>query len=310
MKKYVRVFGNLFDDLQVVRKTSTGVNAQVIQVPIAYGSKEQWWQLVHQKPDLIGDQRTNTPVPRMAFEIVGWTPDRSRAIVPIQYNVHVEPGHPSMLRHQFVQVPYNIDFALYILTNNTDDAAQITENILPYFQPDLTITMVTVPEMARRDDMVLVMGQPGFSDTYDQALDGRRDITWTIPFTLRGYMYGPVSKQGIIKRAQIDFHAVRGSGPITDAEIESTPRTSRLLTTPGLTANGHPTTKIEESVAYLTIDPDDDYGFVERKFVYDDGKHYDSERLRDVPVVPAPLANTAQSMLDLRQWGVGAPPRT
>ena len=60
-----------------------------------------------------------------------------------QYKLQ-DSGDNTVLRTQFAQVPYNIQFGLYIMAKNTEDALQIVEQILPFFTPDFTVTMTTV----------------------------------------------------------------------------------------------------------------------------------------------------------------------
>ena len=38
-------------------------------------------------------------------------------------------------------VPYNLDIELYAMAKNSDDALQMVEQILPFFQPDYTLTI-------------------------------------------------------------------------------------------------------------------------------------------------------------------------
>ena len=45
---------------------------------------------------------------------------------------------------QYMPVPYNLDFELYILAKNQDDGLQIVEQILPYFQPEYNVTITPV----------------------------------------------------------------------------------------------------------------------------------------------------------------------
>ena len=47
----------------------------------------------------------------------------------------------------YTPVPYNINFSLYSFTATAENGLQIVEQILPFFQPEYTVTMNVVPEL-------------------------------------------------------------------------------------------------------------------------------------------------------------------
>ena len=89
---------------------------------------------------------------------------------------------------------------------------------------------------------------------------------WDLNFTMKGYLYGPVSNSGVITRTQVDLYANTAS---------DTPRSSRLVAVPGLLANNAPTTNSAASISRNLIDADDDYGFASNTFFFLDGLKYE-----------------------------------
>ena len=57
------------------------------------------------------------------------------------YHSNIKASDGSKLRKVFMPVPYNIGFELNILVKLNDDALQIVEQILPYFQPSFNVTI-------------------------------------------------------------------------------------------------------------------------------------------------------------------------
>jgi hypothetical protein len=49
--------------------------------------------------------------------------------------------------------------------------------------------------------MPIILSSIGFEDDYEGDLTTRRSIIWTLSFVLKINFYGPVSKQGIIRKA-------------------------------------------------------------------------------------------------------------
>jgi hypothetical protein len=124
-------------------------------------------------------------------------------------------------------------------------------------------------------DIPTVLNTVSIEDTYEGSFDTRRAIIYTMDFTVKGYFYGPVRRQGVIKRAQVDFGVVANTaGPITLDDVARTPRSSRVVITPGLLANGSPTTNSAASIPYSQISANSAYGFASNNFFYIDGLKY------------------------------------
>jgi len=121
-----------------------------------------------------------------------------------------------------------------------------------------------------------VLNTVSIEDTYEGDFNTRRALIYTFDFTVKAYFYGPTRRQGIIKRAQIDFGIVTGNSynSISIEDIARTGRSSRIVITPGLLANGSPTTNSAASIPYNQIEATDDYGFCANTFFYTDGKKY------------------------------------
>ena len=133
-RKIVVAFGTLFNDIHLVRKDNSGVIQQSMKVPLAYGPRQKYLVRLADDPDL--SKQTAVTLPRIGFEISGLSYDPTRKLQRVQKFKKVKGAKASQLDTQYMPVPYNIDFELYILSKQSDDALQIVEQILPYFQPD------------------------------------------------------------------------------------------------------------------------------------------------------------------------------
>jgi len=273
LRRYVIAFGNMFNDMVVQRINNAGQVIQTISVPIAYGPKEKFLVRISQDPDL--DRSVAISLPRMGFEMTSISYDSNRRLPATIRNVYVV-SDKNKLNYQYTPVPYNINFTLSIFVQNGDDGAQILEQILPYFGPEWVNNIKLIPSMDIVMDVPCVLNSVSTEDTYEGDFETRRALIYTLDFTMRGYIYGPVRNQGVIKRTQVDFSIVtaNSSNRITLADIPNTPRSSRVVITPGLLANGSPTSNSAASISYLNIDADDDYGFATNTFFFLDRKRY------------------------------------
>ena len=68
------------------------------------------------------------------------------------------------------------------------------------------MTVNLVPEMNIKMDIPTVLNSVDFEDTYDGDFQTRRALIWHLNFTMKGYLYGPVANQGVIKRIAVDIY--------------------------------------------------------------------------------------------------------
>jgi hypothetical protein len=273
LRKYVIMFGNMFNDIVVKQYNKDGTTASAVGVPINYGPKEKFLVRTQQDPNL--DQQISIQLPRIAFEMTSLNYDGTRRLNTKGKNVTIV-SDKNKADYQYMPVPYDMQFNLYAYVRNADDGAQIMEQIVPYFGPEWTNTVKLIPGMNINMDIPTVLNTVSIEDTYDGSFENRRAIIYTLDFTVKGYFYGPIRRQGVIKRAQVDFGVVANSapGPITLEDVARTGRSSRIVVTPGLLANGSPTTNSAASIPYSQIEANSAYGFAANTFFFVDGLKY------------------------------------
>jgi hypothetical protein len=283
VRKYIIMFGNMFNDIVVRRLNANNVSLQAVSVPLAYGPKEKFLVRITQDPNL--DQQVAIQLPRMGFEMTTLAYDGVRRLTGSTRNVKVVDDK-NKLDFTYVPVPYDMNFSLYAYVRNADDGAQIMEQIVPYFGPEWTNQVRLIPQMSLTQDIPTILNSVSIEDTYEGDFNNRRAIIYTFDFTVKGYFYGPVRRQGIIKRSQIDFGIVTGntSNKITLEDIARTGRSSRIVVQPGLLANGSPTTNSAASIPYTQIEATDDYGFCSNSFFFVDGRKYNPRTNSDEPI--------------------------
>ena len=272
LRKYVIAFGSLFNDIVVQRYNSAGVRIQSIAVPIAYGPKEKFLVRLRQDPNL--DKDVAIQLPRIGFEIQQIIYNPQRKLQSTIRNVQKSrTSDGNVMRTQYAPVPYDLNMLLSIFVKNADDGTQIVEQILPFFTPEWTIQMRHVPEMSQVHDVPIVLQSVTLEDTYEGDFESRRSLIWNMDFMIKGYLFGPVSQVGVIKRTLIDFYvppvantavtgpAANNESLISESDISAMKLASRIRLQPGLLANGSPTTNSTASVSIDTIQANDAFGF-------------------------------------------------
>ena len=219
---------------------------QAIKVPLTYANKDK--MLAEIKQDPVHDRETAITLPRMSFSYHAPDYDGARKLNTIHRTVKKHETDVNSFRYQYTEVPYNFNFSLYIYVNSAEDAAKIVEQILPYFTPAWSATIQLIPEFDVIKDVEIVKGNITSEDTFEGVLTDRRTIVWTIPFVLKGHLFGPIKKAPIIKFANTRFFIGTGSsnniGPTStlDANGYNTTIGDSVVVSPGLDANGDPTT--------------------------------------------------------------------
>jgi len=259
IRKYVIAFGNLFNDIVIQRLDKNQEKIQSIAVPIAYGPKEKWLARFKSNPKL--EKNIGITLPRIGFEISSllYSPTRKLSSTIREISLKADAGSSDDLnkfKTQFVPVPYDIVFMLYIFVRNADDGAQILEQILPYFRPEFTTNVRLIPEMNTVIDTPIVLQDVTIEDTYEGDFDIRRALIYTLSFNMKAQFYGPVTSTGVIKRAITNFRLDMPSDTLIS---------EKMTITPSMFANGaplhSPSANSALSVGINQISSDDDYGF-------------------------------------------------
>lgn len=201
LRTSVAIFGTLFNNIYILRKDGSDNVVNQQKVPLAYAPKSKYLDRIRENPDLINDTKVAIKLPRMSFEIISIQYDPTRQLK--KTNQFQQPGTSIASRNKFFNgVPYNIGFQLNIYAKTQDDALQIVEQILPYFNPQYTLSVKPFSDYPNvKEDVPISLTGVDFSDDYESALEARRTIIYTLSFEMRINFYGPILETGVIKTA-------------------------------------------------------------------------------------------------------------
>ena len=252
MRNVIVAFGTLFNNIHLVRKNNSGVVTQTMKVPLAYGPRQKW--ITRLDADANLDTKVAITLPRLGFEIQNLSYDSTRKMNRVQKfkKVKSASSDSNKLDTQYMPVPYNLDIELYAMAKNSDDALQIVEQILPYFQPDYTLTIKDMTDMGIKRDIPIILNSVNYEDNYRGDFGERRAIIYTLGFTSKFYLYGPVTSAKVIKTVQVDQYA--------NLQTEAPKREQRYTVAP----------------SPASADADDDFGFNETVSFFQDAKEFDS----------------------------------
>lgn len=212
IRKHVIIFGSLFNSIYT--KTERNGTIQKRRVPISYGPKEKFIQLIIEESGITDKTHIQADLPRMGFEIVNLQYDPTRRINRLKEKTKIVNGNP--LR-SYSESPYNFTVALYCFSRNIEHNLQIIEQIIPYFAPDFTVTVNMTP-LHNKVDVPIILNDVDVNEDYEGTFDSRRAIVSTLSFTMKSYIFSPVvtDNRPYIENTDINLYKNQFSNFIAD----------------------------------------------------------------------------------------------
>tara|TARA_B100001029_G_C15040417_1_gene443207 strand:+ start:350 stop:1192 length:843 start_codon:yes stop_codon:yes gene_type:complete len=270
IRKTIIGFGTLFNGMEVKHTDANGTVVDIKRVPLAYGPAAKFIARLEQQPDL--NKMVAITLPRMSFEMTSIAYDSTRKAGITQTFKAVDGNK---LKKVFMPVPYNIGFELSLLTKLNDDALQVVEQILPFFQPSFSITVDLVSSIGEKRDIPITLTNVTFQDDYEGDFSTRRALIYTFQFTAKTYLYGPIAEnpEGLIKKVIVDQYA--------SVDTVNAKREMRYTVEPTATKDYNSDGSIDSNDNPLII-PGDDFGFSETSEFFDDGRDRSPTQQTDI----------------------------
>jgi hypothetical protein len=205
LRKTVIAFGTLFNEISIQHADNSNQVNNIIKVPLAYGPTQKFLARLEQSPDL--NKSTAITLPRMSFEFTGLVYDPSRKVSTTQTFTAKDPTNGSEIKKAYMPVPYNMQFELSIMAKLNDDALQIVEQIVPYFQPSYNLTVELIDSIREKRDIPIILENITMQDDYEGNFTTRRVLLYTLRFTAKTYLFGPVSSatKDTIKKVAVSY---------------------------------------------------------------------------------------------------------
>jgi len=227
IKNSVAIFGRIFNNIYVIRSNSSGQVISQVKVPLSYAPKQKYLERIREQADLSANSQVAIKLPRMSFEITSFNYDLTRQLTKISTFNSIGTAKENR-RKYFTPVPYDINFQLNVYAKAQDDALQIVEQILPYFNPQYALTIKPFPTdyPDLKEDIPITITGVSFSDDFEGDLASRRTIVYTMDFTMKVNFYGPINTSDVIRKSITDLSQIKVG--LSDSDIQ----TSRITITP------------------------------------------------------------------------------
>jgi hypothetical protein len=256
IRRTIVAFGTLFNNIHIQHKDNDGNVVDDIKVPLAYAPMQKFLAKIQQQADL--SKPVAITLPRMSFEMTSLSYDPTRKTTATKtFKAVTGSGDVRQVYHP---VPYNIGFQLALYCKLNEDALQVTEQILPYFQPSFNLTVDLVSSIGEKKDIPVVLNSVNMQDDYEGDFSSRRSLIYTFDFTAKTYLFGPIadSSEGLIRKVQVDYYS--------DTDINTAKREVRYTAVPDP----------------IDAEPGDDFGFSETIEFFQDSKKYSPTQQQDI----------------------------
>lgn len=223
-KKAVALFGRLFNNINIIRKNSSGAVISQLKVPLSYAPKQKYLERIRENPDLREDTQVAIKLPRMSFEITSIAYDAQRQLAKVgNFTTIASDGSTSKRQKFFNPVPYSINFQLNAYAKSQDDALQIVEQILPTFNPQYALTIkpfsVEFPDF--KEDIQVIIQGVSFSDDFEGAMEQRRTIIYSMDFEMKLSFHGPIADNNIIRQVDTKIFDIKAGLQDSDIGLET-----------------------------------------------------------------------------------------
>ena len=257
IRKTIISFGTLFNDISIRHTKKDGSILDETKVGLSYGPMQKFLAKIEQQEQLT--KSVAITLPRMSFEMTNIQYDSTRK-TGVTQTFKANDTTDNKTKKVFMPVPYNIGFELNIFTKLNDDALQIVEQILPFFQPSFNLTVDLVSSIGEKRDIPIVLDSIDFQDDYEGSFQTRRALIYTLRFTAKTYLFGSIAdtSDGLIRKVQTDLYA--------NTNTKTAKREMRYTAVPDP----------------ITAEPGDDFGFTESWEFLGDSKDYSPTRQEDI----------------------------
>ena len=224
IRKTIISFGTLFNDISIRHTKSDGSILDETKVGLSYGPMQKFLTKIQEQDQLT--KPIAITLPRMSFEMTTIQYDSTRK-TGVTQTFKANDTTDNKTKKVFMPVPYNIGFELNIFSKLNDDALQIVEQILPYFQPSYNLSIELVSELKEKRDVPIVLENISMQDDYEGDYSSRRVLLYTLRFTAKTYLFGPTTSatKDIIKKVTIPYYAGEsGAKNVRDVTYQTVPR--------------------------------------------------------------------------------------
>lgn len=175
IKKLIATFGALFSDIKI-----TSAKGNTIPVALHFSQKSKFIEAMMNNED-VRNLYTDITLPAMGFEITSYLYNAEQMTNPLNVQ-HQRMPNADNVDFMFTSVPYTLGIELFVATNTLDEAYQILEQIVPFFTPNLTVTITDVDLYNLKTNITFDLTSISQDIQYEDTFENKRTIMFNYSF--------------------------------------------------------------------------------------------------------------------------------
>lgn len=226
-RKYQLVFGSMFSDIEVKLNKKDGTVKDIYTVPVIHSPKEKFIQRLQGDVDptdaddgIASRRRVAMTLPMIAYEMVDMQYDGTRKLAKNQYIRINENSGTGTADKVYTPCPYTLTFEVNIVSKTQIEMMQIIEQIIPAFNPDVNISIKGIS--GNDFDVPITFIGLFRNDTFLGLTDERRQLMWTLNFTMKSLYFTPMPNKKIILNVNTPIYDMSESDDLINAELLET----------------------------------------------------------------------------------------
>lgn len=197
IKKLISTFGSLLSDITVETGQKT-----IMKVPLHFSQKQKFIEAALNNTD-VRNMYTDITLPALGFEITNYLYTPERMTNPLNTQ-HIKVNSQN-IDFMFTSVPYTVGIELYLMTNTLDEAYQVLEQIVPFFTPQLTVTITDIDLHNLKTNITFDLTAISQDVQYESSFDEKRTIMFNFSFSAHTMFHSNPRKIDKIKKILIDM---------------------------------------------------------------------------------------------------------
>lgn len=197
IKNLIVAFGSIFDDIAYVNDYGN-----TIKIPLHYSPKEKFVAYYRERGNFETDTNIETVLPRMGFEMGRDITFSTARMLNPSHRIQSEDKTIFM----YNRIPYDFPFTLRIATKKFEDSLKIVEQIIPFFTPELNITVNDKERFDFKTDIPVVLTSSSYEIDYEgDFATTRSNVVWTLEFIVKAWLYGDEKHTNTIKKTIVEL---------------------------------------------------------------------------------------------------------
>lgn len=202
VRKVTASFGSVFNDITIVYRDIDGNEVRRKKLPLSYGPAQKFLTRISQSDGDL-ERNINRDLPRLSYRVVNIRYDPDRKLQPTVKQIKQESN--TSFSSKYMRIPVLIDMEFSVIARTMEEMFLIFEQVAPFFAPGYNMALDMIDGFDEDVDTPIVLTSTSLNDDFEGDFENFRISTFEFSFTVKSFIYGPVTTAKIIRSVVVDF---------------------------------------------------------------------------------------------------------